>query len=364
MLFLAYISILLLAFQLLNSFLNLVYRQKLPSEEPNENIKDVSVLIPARNEEGNIKPLLEDLQKIQHNILEILVYDDHSTDYTRQLVEGFIKQDKRIRLIDTKDLPVGWLGKNHACHQLAKNAVGQLYLFLDADVRISGNIIHDAATYSKQKNLALLTIFPFQILKTLIEKITVPVMNYILLTLLPLIFVRKSPFIAHSAANGQFMLFDAEKYQNFQPHLVFRSSAIEDISIASYFKQKKEKIACLTGDKRIQCRMYKSYQEAMNGFSKNIFMFFGNIPALALLFWAFAAFGFVPILIEIPQFLPGYIAGIFTIQFLYAKSSNQNIFLSTLLFPFQLIFLFITLCNALWVKKKRKYIWKERNIYL
>jgi hypothetical protein len=87
-----------------------------------------------------------------------------------------------------------------------------------------------------------------------------------------------------------------------QPHLVFRSSAIEDISIASYFKQKKEKIACLTGDKRIQCRMYKSYQEAMNGFSKNIFMFFGNIPALALLFWALPHLALFPFSLKFRNF--------------------------------------------------------------
>ena len=284
MVFLAYLSFLFVCIQLINVLLNLVFRQKIQHAE-RDKAERISILIPARNEEGNIAKLLTDLVKIDDEFIEILVYDDQSTDNTANVIKDFSKRDARIKFIKSEGIKDGWLGKNFACYQLAKKAAGSHYLFLDADVRIDGTIVTDAVAYLKKYDLGLLSIFPIQLQKTLGEKLTVPIMNYILLTLLPLIFVRISPFKSHAAANGQFMLFDAETYNKFQPHRMFKSSAVEDLSIARFLKKQKVEIACATGDTRVKCRMYQSYKEALYGFSKNIFMFFGNVPLLAFLFW-------------------------------------------------------------------------------
>jgi len=362
MVYLAYISFCFLGMQLLNVVLNLIFKQRIKKSRA-ENKELISVLIPARNEEANISFLLSDLQKSKNENFEIIVFDDESTDNTAKVVLDFAKQDKRIVLIQTNGLPQGWLGKNHACYQLAQKARGKYLLFLDADVRIEYNITTDAVSYLKRLNLKLLSIFPIQIQKTFGEKISVPVMDYILLTLLPLLFVRISPFKSHAAANGQFMLFDAETYRKVQPHLLFNNSAVEDIKIARHFKKEKFKIACLTGEKRVQCRMYKSYNEAVKGFSKNVFMFFGNVPLLAFLFWAFSAFGFIPIWLALPQFLTYYFAVLVSVLLLYSLVGQQNSVLNFLLFPFHLLFLTTILGNAFKVKKYKKLEWKERNIY-
>ena len=362
MIYLAYISFLFLGMQLLNVFLNLVFKQKIKISET-ENNELISVLIPARNEEENLSFLLSDIQKSKNKNIEIIVFDDESNDNTVKVVRDFAEQDKRFVLIQSDGLPQGWLGKNHACYQLAQKARGKYLLFLDADVRIKANVITDAVSYLKRYNLKLLSIFPTQTQKTFGEKISVPVMNYILLTLLPLVFVRISPFKSHAAANGQFMLFDAETYKKIQPHLIFKNSAVEDIKIARYFKKEKIKIACLTGEKRIQCRMYKSYNEAVKGFSKNVFMFFGNVPLLAFLFWVFSAFGFIPVWFAMPQLLIYYFAVLVSLLLLYSLVSRQNSILNILLFPFHLLFLITILGNAFKVKKLKEFEWKERNIY-
>ncbi len=362
MLFIAYISFLFMSIQLVNVLINFVFRQKLKFSGV-EDGEIISVLIPARNEEENIAFLLSDLQRIKKRNLEILVFDDQSMDNTVKVVEGFSGRDARIKLLKSEGLPKGWLGKNHACYKLAQKATGKQYLFIDADVRINGNIITDAFAYLKKYNLGLLSIFPIQIQKTFGEKISVPIMNYILLTLLPLIFVRILPYKSLAAANGQFMLFDAATYDKIQPHMLFKSSAVEDISIARFLKKQKIKIACVTGEKKIRCRMYLSYREAINGFSKNVFMFFGNIPVLAFVFWLFAALGFIPVLIAMREYIIFYIFGIILIQFFYSVTSKKNVFLSIFLFPFQLIFLLQIMVNAIWAKKHKKYSWKERNIF-
>ncbi|WP_207778480.1 glycosyltransferase [Balneicella halophila] len=348
--------------QLLNVVLNLVFKQRIKISET-ENNERISLLIPARNEETNISFLLSDLQKSKNENIEIIVFDDESTDNTAEVVQNFANQDKRIVLLKSDGLPQGWLGKNHACYQLAQKAQGKYLLFLDADVRIEANVINDAVSYLKRFNLKLLSIFPIQIQKTFGEKISIPVMNYILLTLLPLVFVRISPFKSHAAANGQFMLFDSETYRKIQPHHLFKKSAVEDIKIARHYKKEKLKIACLTGERRIQCRMYKTYKEAVKGFSKNVFIFFGNIPLLAFLFWAFSAFGFIPVWLALPQYLTYYFAVLVSVLLLYSLVGRQNSVINFLFFPFHLLFLITILGKAIKVKKHKKLEWKERNIY-
>lgn len=362
MIYLAYISICFLGMQFLNVILNLVFKQRIKNSRA-ENKELISVLIPARNEETNISSLLSDIHKSKNKNFEIIVFDDESADNTAKVVLDFAKQDKRIVLIQSDGLPEGWLGKNYACYQLAQKAQGKYLLFLDADVRIEANVINDAVSYLKRFNLKLLSIFPIQIQKTFGEKISIPVMNYILLTLLPLVFVRISPFKSHAAANGQFMLFDAKTYKKVQPHLLFKNSAVEDIKIARYLKKVKLKIACITGEKRIKCRMYKTYKEAVKGFSKNVFMFFGNLPLLAFLFWAFSAFGFIPVWLALPQFLTYYFAVLVSVLLLYSLVGRQNSVINFLFFPFHLLFLITILGKAIEVKKHKKLEWKERNIY-
>ncbi len=362
MLYLAYASLIFLGMQLVNTLINLIFIQKLKNGVSATHER-ISVLIPARNEEENISLLLSDLTKCSNPNLEIIVFDDESTDDTANVVETFAKIDHRIILLKSNGLPQGWLGKNHACHQLAQNARGNYMLFLDADVRIDESVIADAVAYLKKYNLKLLTVFPIQLQLTYGERISVPIMNFILLTLLPLIFVRVSPSASHAAANGQFMLFDAETYKKILPHRLFKNHAVEDIAIARYFKKNKLKMACITGEKRIRCRMYKTFNDAVNGFSKNVFMFFGNNPILACLFWEFSALGFIPVLLSIPQYFILYIVIQTLIIILYSYASKQKIINNILLFLFHIGVLTIIICKAFYVRKKKKLKWKERVVY-
>jgi cellulose synthase/poly-beta-1,6-N-acetylglucosamine synthase-like glycosyltransferase len=361
MLCLAYIACFFVSVQCANALMNLIFRQKLKNGALISDFK-VSVLIPARNEADKIGLLLESLSKMRNVTMEILVFDDQSEDETAQIVVNCGKADKRIRLLQSTGLPKGWSGKNHACYQLAQKATGQVYLFLDADVIIEGDVISDAMAHMKRHQLKLLSVFPKQVLKTLGEKLSVPVMNFILLSLLPLIFVRISPFKSHAAANGQFMMFNADKYNQIQPHLIFKNEVVEDIAIAGYYKKQKINVACLTNEKRIKCRMYESYREAVQGFSKNVFMFFGNKPILAFAFWIVVTLGFIPVSIALPGFLGYYFAVVLFVIIFYALSSRQNLIVSVLFFPVHLIFLLQILINGLRIKQKKQTLWKGRYI--
>jgi len=243
----------------------------------------VSVLIPARNEEQNIGKILKQLTEYYPSEgredgirLEIIVYDDQSTDLTAEIVTGAAASDGRIKLIKGLELPDGWLGKNHACHLLAQEASGEWLLFLDSDVDTGPGLIPDSLAYARRRKLRLLSIFPKQLMQSPGEWKVVPLMNWILVSLLPMIMIRICKWTSFSAANGQFMLFRAEAYKAFNWHEQVKSNPVEDILICRRMKKKKLRVATLLGNADISCRMYSSYGSALNGFTKNTGQFFGN----------------------------------------------------------------------------------------
>jgi glycosyltransferase involved in cell wall biosynthesis len=295
--------------------------------------------------------------------MEILVYDDLSTDKTADIVKNKAVDDPRIRLIAGIPLPGGWLGKTHACHRLALEAQGDYLLFLDADVRIDGDIIRKTAAMSSEKGLSLVSVFPRQIMHTPGEWSTVPLMHFILLSLLPLILVRKSGFSSLSAANGQFMLFDAQTYQKYLPHEKMKADKVEDISIARWLKKSGHRVACLTGIPEIQCRMYTGYREAVNGFTKNVAAFFGNSLLLAFLFWAITTAGWAVVLYSfgwITEVL--FLLVLLFTRILVSLTARQKVILNLLFWIPQQITLGIILLKSVQFKINRKYIWKGRNI--
>ena len=244
----------------------------------------VSILIPARNEALNLPYLLDDIKKLDYPNIEIIVCNDHSTDSTKEVLKSYSANWKALSYFDSVDLPEKWMGKNFGCYQLAKKASGNWFLFIDADVRLKSNSISRAVSYAKNKRLALLSIFPQQLMFTRGERLTVPVMNWILLSMLPLIAVRLPWFSSLSAANGQFMMFEAEAYKKNQWHRQVWNKNVDDIIIARKMKSQKQSIAVLTGNDDVLCRMYSSKDEAINGFARNIHHFFGGMRSWMILF--------------------------------------------------------------------------------
>jgi glycosyltransferase involved in cell wall biosynthesis len=362
MIYLAYFVIVFTALQLLISLVNFLFREKMGKGQL-KNSPLVSVLIPARNEEANIGNILEDLLMQDYKNIEILVFNDQSDDKTTEIVQQFVQDDQRITLMSSEGLPAGWLGKNFACHNLSLVAKGDYFLFIDADVRINGGIISNSVSYASRFNLALISIFPRQIIHTFGEKITVPNMNFILLSLLPLILVRKSSFPSLAAANGQFMLFNSEIYKTIHPHELTKTNKVEDIEIARLLKTNRFRIACLTGDKTIMCRMYFGFKDAVNGFSKNVSAFFANSILLSLLFWITTTFGFIFVLMTMPAtiFLV-YLLAYIIIRILVSLVSEQNVYLNLLYILPQQISCGFFIYRAFINKYLKDYQWKGRNI--
>ncbi|HLC29347.1 MAG TPA: glycosyltransferase family A protein, partial [Dehalococcoidia bacterium] len=96
----------------------------------------VSVIIPARNEESNIRGCLESVLAQTYRPLEIIVVDDNSTDGTGRILAEMAELHPELSVVQGEPLPPGWVGKNHALTQGVARAHGQWLAFLDADTRM------------------------------------------------------------------------------------------------------------------------------------------------------------------------------------------------------------------------------------
>lgn len=360
MIYIALFYLLYLSLRLLIVLVNFFGNPYLPDKKCSGN-KTVSVLVPARNEATNLPFLLGKLLAQTYKPLEILVYDDDSADGTWEVLESFAAISKAIHPIKGGSLPSGWLGKNHACFQLAKKAQGDYLMFLDADVRPESDLIERALVHIDSRKLKLLTLFPEQDMISLGEKITVPVMQNILLSLLPLPLVSYSHKPSLAAANGQFMFFEVEVYKKLQPHAWVKGRAVEDISIIRLYKKFHFQVETMLGNGVVHCRMYTSYARALQGFSKNFLSFFGNNYLFLLIHLTFSTLGWVSLLwLPLTLALLGFL-GIFLLHTLLIKITGRS-WIHILLAPVQQVNAWIMAWQAVLLKRKKRITWKQRII--
>lgn len=361
---LAYIALLFSLLQLGVALANLFTKERLPENGPGK-AREVSVLIPVRDEASNIPFLLNDLLHLPESPLEILLCDDHSQDDTFRIVSEIAVHHPQVRIFKGDALPAGWQGKNFACYQLAQKARGKYLLFLDADVRLSGHCIGRSVGFAEKYHTGLLSVFPRQLLLSPGEKATVPVMTYILLTLLPLSLVyRVKDQSALTAANGQYMFFETDTYRTIQPHREVRHCPVEDMAIATLYKKNRIPVACLTGIKEISCRMYHSAGEAIRGFSRSIAAFFGGSIVLAILFWFFTSWGWIFILLSFSwQGLLFYLLLRILLRSIVALACQQSVKDNLLWAACQQINMAFMLVQAIRSKTSGKQEWKGRNIF-
>lgn len=324
---------------------------------------NVSVLIPARNEVNNLGATLEAWKMLSQQIHEIIVLDDHSDDGTGELVQSFQSNFPQLKLIYGQKLPKGWLGKNYACHQLAQAATGDYFLFADADVHPREGLIASTIHELHTKELGLLSIFPDQEMHSSGEKIVVPIMHYLLLTLLPLYWIYTFKFSSMAAANGQFMLFKSEVYKKYLWHQLVKARVAEDIQIVREMKQRGERAATFLGGDLIWCKMYTDYQDAINGFSKNFLAGFGSV--FGVLFYLFIlVVGWIFVALAQPILLIPAFGLIILTNLGLARLSNQSFKMLIWTHPQRIWATIQIAVNSILRKLKKQNQWKGRNVDL
>ncbi|MGQ7854295.1 glycosyltransferase [Pedobacter sp. WC2501] len=341
---------------------NFLSNPKLPRVVKHYHDK-VSILIPARNEAENILELLVSIKNQDYINYEVLVLDDNSGDNTFGIVEKFCLSNPQFKVLSGKELPQNWLGKNYACQQLSELATGKYLLFVDADESIKRGLINSLINRMEIGNLALLSVFTNQTIKSIGEWLTVPLMHFILLNLLPLRLVKLSKNPAFAAASGQCMFFNANNYKENHWHERVKHQVVEDVEIMKLVKQEKFNAEALLANGLIYCRMYNNLSESLNGFSKNLLAGFGNNIIILLLYQLLVTIGPVILILNFNVallVLPLTLIVLSRIMISYL--SGQHVLINLILHPLQMLFFLII--SFISIKKHifKTSTWKGRRI--
>src|ERR1700728_566655 len=242
----------------------------------------VSVIIPARNEEVSLASCLESLVAQVGVAFEIIVVDDHSTDRTRAIADSFSNSQTRLRVIEAGTLPVGWTGKNNAVATGARAARGEWLLFTDADtIHLPGSLARSLAE-AKRRGAALLSYSPEQIVDSFWEKSVMPVIFAELASSFRPSEV-SNPKSPAAAANGQYILITREAYDAVGGHAAIATSLLEDVALARAVKRSGRKIFFRYGADAVRTRMYRTFAQLREGWTKNLALLFPSPARLALL---------------------------------------------------------------------------------
>lgn len=257
----------------------------------------VSVLIPARNEQIHIKDCVEsvlaaDTEDIQ---LEVIVLNDRSEDNTGEILEQLARKDHRVRILEGKELPSGWMGKSYACHQLAQQAAGEWWLYMDADVRLEKEALTAVLATALAQKKGLVTGFPRQITATWLEKLVIPMMKFTIISHLPVVMVRGSQDSRFVAATGAFMFIHRETYRAAGGHEAIKGDLLDDMQLARAVKKAGHPVTLADVHRHTRTRMYQNAAEVWNGYKKNMYEGLGRSGfLLAGILFMYAALYLLP----------------------------------------------------------------------
>jgi len=323
-------------------------------------LPDVSVIVPARNEEACLAACLESLASQRDVSFEIIVVDDGSTDRTAVIARSF----DGVKLIDAALLPSGWSGKSNAVYTGAQQARGPWLLFTDADTVHSPGSLARALEEAKRHGAEMLSYSPEQELHGFVERAVMPVIFAELASAYKPREV-SDPSSPSAAANGQYLLITRAAYDAVGGHASIATCLLEDVELARAVKRSGRRIRFRFGGDAVRTRMYRSFTQLVEGWTKNLALLFPAPARLALVrslefLVIVCGIGFAALHVRLA--LPTAIAvaliyGNFLLRIRRAHAGAASSALAIFGLP---IFSYLLLRSKLYYKWHRSVTWKER----
>jgi glycosyltransferase involved in cell wall biosynthesis len=249
-----------------------------------EQLIELSVIIPARNEEQNLAACLESLVAQSEDIFqlgrdwELIVVDDQSTDRTAEIARSF----SGVTVLEAAKLEKGWTGKNNAIWTAARKARGRWLLFTDADTIHEPGDLHRAIHEAKRHKAGVLSYSPRQLVTGFAQRALMPLVFSELALAYPPSKV-SDPNERVAAANGQFFLVEREAYRRMGGHPSVADRVLEDVELAFIAKRRKIGLRFRYAPDALSTRMYRTTPAMIEGWTKNLALLFNN--ALATTLW-------------------------------------------------------------------------------
>jgi len=235
----------------------------------------VTLIVPASNEAVKIGAATLSKLESDYQNLEVILVDDRSSDGTGTIIDQYGKLDPRVKTVHIRELPGGWLGKPHALHQGVKHASGEIFLFTDADVHFSKDVISRAVSFMEDKGLDHLGMVPrFWT-------------DDFLLNVVLLMFVRgfvviagywglDLPWLKSMTGVGAFNMVRRKAFEKTKGFEWLKMDIADDVALARMVRDAGGKSWVAAGDYDLDVEWYGSIGEFARGIERPIFSSLGN----------------------------------------------------------------------------------------
>lgn len=316
----------------------------------------VSILVPCRNEAGNLPPLLKSLKALRYPHFEVIIIDDQSTDETYDIAAGLA--DERVRVLRAPAKPEGWVGKNWACWVGAAEAQGELLLFTDADTVHSPDSLNRAVSFMAARHAEMISAPPFHACRALWEKCLGS------FQLFPFVITayRQPASDERLFAIGQYLMFTRESYTAFQGHSRVAHSLAEDVDLAHLWRNQGCHYEVFPESNLYSVQMYSTPREFLAGWRRLLRLGLarsnlGSVMEIAvvlhLLTCGFGAVGSASAFVL-------YLIGLVVVAIAQSRIGNFWV-AGALLAPLNaLLFIGLTLIGVVDKLRKREIVWRNR----
>ncbi|HVW78207.1 MAG TPA: glycosyltransferase family 2 protein [Alloacidobacterium sp.] len=247
-------------------------------------LPQISVIVPARNEEQAIEQTLRSLLSQQGITIEILAVNDRSTDKTGQIMECVAAEGrargKSIGVIHIEDLPSGWMGKTHAMALAARQASAPWLLFTDGDIFFREDCLRRSIAYAEDHTDHLI-LFPSLIFKTAGERMMLSTFQA-----LSMLFTRPwktpDPKSRESFGMGAFNFIRARVYRSIGGFEAHPMEVLEDVKLGYEVKRHGFRQHVAVGKGLTYLHWAPGAIGIVRNLTKNIFAVFRFRPAILL----------------------------------------------------------------------------------
>lgn len=336
-----------------------------PSPAPPALTESVSVLVPARNEARQIGHCVRTLlSQTGVERMEVVTYDDESSDETAEFAVAAADGDPRLRVVPGGSVPPGWLGKPHACAQLAVLADprSSILAFVDADVRLAPHAVASTVDMMRRHDLDWVSPLPRLECHTVAERLVQPLLPWSVLTFLPLRVSERSRHRSLAVAAGQFLVVRRSVYDAAGGHAAVRACVLDDLALARRLRRSGATGTIAEGSTLASCHMYDGWASVRDGYRKSAWALAGG-PARSAAVVAALGLGYlVPVIAAVRGSrigAIGYAAGVLG-RVVTGRATGEGIGMAPLAHPVSITAAAWVMAGSIRGRRRGTLRWKGR----
>jgi glycosyltransferase involved in cell wall biosynthesis len=329
------------------------------------NYPSLSIIIPIRNEEANLEMALRSICNLSYPDYQVILVNDRSTDATPGIINHFALKYSFVQAIHIRQLPEGWLGKNHALYTGYLSSDDEWMLFTDADIIYEPKALKRAMAYALGNNLDNLAVFPDVRSRS-------AWFNSVMETFRMMLEIRLRPWKVKDPKSGAyigigaFSLIKRTAYEGAGTHQVIALRPDDDLKLGERIKAAGYQQDVLYGTNELSLEWYTSIRAFVQGLMKNTFSTFDYsllklVPAVVLTFLVFVLP--VPVLLLAGtrlERLMGLIILLFQFALFMFRGGQSAKWWYVFTIPFAgLLIIYIMVASALKTIRQKGIYWRD-----